>query len=90
MDHAIPFPEGSTSAGNCKAWCSTCHQLKTERRLQFTDTQADGSATLITEWGQTFRIPPRPFLHDPADEPPDDGPPEEPPPPTPTDDTPPF
>ena len=90
MDHAIPFPEGSTSAGNCKAWCSTCHQLKTERRLRVTDTQPDGSATLITEWGQTFRIPPRPFLHDPADEPPDDGPPEQPSPPEPTDDSPPF
>ena len=72
MDHAIPYPEGSTSAANCKAWCTTCHQLKTERRLRVTDNQPDGSATLTTAWGQKFTIPPRPFLHDPADEPPTD------------------
>ena len=92
MDHALPYPEGSTSAENCKAWCTTCHQLKTERRLQFTDTQPDGSATLITAWGQRFTIPPRPFLHDPADEPvtDEDEPPEQPAPPEPTDDPPPF
>jgi hypothetical protein len=75
MEHAVPFPEGPSSAANCRAWCPTCHQLKTQGRLRFTDTQADGSATLITEWGQTFRIPPRPFLHDPADEPPEEDPP---------------
>jgi hypothetical protein len=66
MDHAEPYPAGTTSAGNCHAWCKTCHQLKTERRLRFTDTKPDGSATLITAWGQRFSIPPRPFLHDPA------------------------
>jgi hypothetical protein len=80
LEHAIPFPEGPSSAANCRAWCPTCHQLKTAGRLRFTDTQADGSATLITEWGQTFRIPPRPFLHDPADEPPQDDPPNDDPP----------
>ncbi len=73
MDHAEPFPEGTTSAGNCHAWCTTCHQLKTERRLRFTDTKPDGSATLTTAWGQRFSIPPRPFLHDPNDDPGDDG-----------------
>ena len=67
MDHAQPYPEGSTSASNCRAWCPTCHQLKTERRLRFTDTRPDGSATLTTAWGQRFSIPPRPFLHDPSD-----------------------
>ena len=67
MDHAQPYPAGTTSAGNCHAWCKTCHQLKTERRLRFTDTKPDGSATLITAWGQRFSIPPRPFLHDPTD-----------------------
>jgi hypothetical protein len=67
MDHAEPYPAGTTSAQNCHAWCKNCHQLKTERRLRFTDTQPDGSATLITAWGQRFSIPPRPFLHDPND-----------------------
>ena len=75
MDHAEPYPAGTTSAGNCHAWCTTCHQLKTERRLRFTDTKPDGSATLITAWGQRFSIPPRPFLHDPTDRTDDSGPP---------------
>jgi len=91
MDHQLPFPLGSSSAANCKAWCPTCHQLKTERRLHFCDTRPDGSATLITEWGQKFTIPPRPFLHDPADKPPSDDPPaQESPRPNTGDDTPPF
>jgi hypothetical protein len=67
MDHAEPYPAGTTSAGNCHAWCKTCHQLKTDRHLRFTDTKPDGSATLVTAWGQRFSIPPRPFLHHPSD-----------------------
>ena len=47
-----------------------CHQLKTAGHITVTDTHADGSRTWTTASGQTVHIPPRPFLHDPADDPP--------------------
>ena len=68
MDHAVPFPEGSTSAGNCGGLCRRHHQLKTERLADVVDSKPDGSATWVTALGQTVRIPPRPFLHDPTDD----------------------
>ncbi len=67
MDHAIPFPEGETSAGNCGGCCNRHHPLKTAGYLDIYDSNTDGSATLLTAWGQQITIPPRPFLHDPAD-----------------------
>ena len=47
-----------------------CHQLKTAGHITVTDSTADGSRTWTTASGQTVTIPPRPFLHDPADDPP--------------------
>ena len=47
-----------------------CHQLKTAGHITVTDTHADGSRTWTTASGQTVHISPRPFLHDPADDPP--------------------
>jgi hypothetical protein len=70
MDHATPFPEGDTSAGNCGGLCRHHHQLKTARCTDIEDSRPDGSGTWTTRWGQTVRIPPRPFLHDPQDHPP--------------------
>ncbi len=70
MDHAIPFPEGETSAGNCGGCCNRHHPLKTAGYLDIENSKADGSATFLTRWGQRIAIPPRPFLHDPADHPP--------------------
>lgn len=67
MDHAVPFPAGPTSAANCGGLCRRHHQLKTERLADVKDSRADGSATWVTAWGQSVRIPPRPFLHDPSD-----------------------
>ncbi len=72
MDHAVPFPAGASTSGNCRAYCTTCHQLKTAGRLRPSATRADGSGVLTSAWGQTYAIPARPFLHDPADL--DDGP----------------
>jgi hypothetical protein len=69
MDHAANFPAGDTSAANCGGLCRSHHQLKTARYADLTDTQADGSATWTTAWGQRLRIRPRPFLHDPVDHP---------------------
>ncbi len=67
MDHAIPFPDGETSAGNCGGCCNRHHPLKTAGYLDIHDSSTDGSATFLTAWGQKISIPPRPFLHDPAD-----------------------
>ncbi len=73
MDHAIPFPDGETSAGNCGGCCNRHHPLKTAGYLDIHDSNTDGSATFLTAWGQKISIPPRPFLHDPADHPASDG-----------------
>jgi hypothetical protein len=66
----VPFPDGSSSTTNTDTKCVVCHQLKTAGHVTVTDTDADGSRTWSTASGQTVRIPPRPFLHDPADDPP--------------------
>jgi hypothetical protein len=103
MDHDIAFPDGPSSTANCDTKCITTHQLKTAGHLTISDCAADGSRTWTTRLGQTVRIPPRPYLHDPADHhdaaPPKrspDRPPGPPPathpapPPSPGPDTPPF
>ncbi len=103
MDHAEEFPHGPTSAPNCGALCLPSHQLKTARRVDITDSAADGSCTWTTDWGQVVHIPPRPFLEHPdppATEQPEPAPPDAagptqhaPPPgdtPPPDDDPPPF
>ena len=79
MDHADPFPHGASSAANCGAFCTTCHQLKTAGMIAVTDSRADGSCTWHTAWGQTIHVPPRDVL--PLD--PDPPPEHEPAPPTP-------
>jgi hypothetical protein len=82
-DHALPFPEGETTAANLGALDTTHHQLKTNGYLGITDSAADGSAILSTLWGQRIHIPPPDFLRepDPSDWRPDPPPtPEDPPP----------
>ncbi|MFN8147066.1 MAG: DUF222 domain-containing protein [Candidatus Nanopelagicales bacterium] len=69
-DHPQPFPQGPTSAANGGGLCIKHHQLKTSRYAAIEDSAADGSATWITAWRQRITVPPRPFLHDPADHPP--------------------
>ncbi|MFC6238907.1 DUF222 domain-containing protein [Longivirga aurantiaca] len=87
MDHAEEAPHGPTSADNCGGICIPSHQLKTARRVDITDSRADGSCTWTTRAGQVVHIPPRPFLdhpdppllprrrHGPAPDPADDIPP---------------
>ena len=70
LDHVVPFPDGPSNVANTDTKCIVCHQLKTAGHLTVTDTNADGSRTWTTASGQTVHIPPRPFLHDPADDPP--------------------
>ena len=70
LDHVIPFPDGPSSTANTDTTCVVCHQLKTAGHITVTDSTADGSRTWTTASGQTVTIPPRPFLHDPADDPP--------------------
>ena len=94
MDHAVPFPDGDTSAANCGGLCVHHHQLKTARLADLEDSASDGSAVWVTGFGQRIRIEPRPFLHDPADVAAMDGPPPDPrdlpdPPPSPSDPSPP-
>ncbi len=84
-DHAVPFPDGETSAANLGALDTTHHQLKTGGYLHIHDSQPDGSAILTTSWGQRIVIPPPDFLREPD---PSDWKPE--PPPPPPDDPPPF
>jgi hypothetical protein len=82
MDHATPFPEGPSGTANTGGLCLPTHQLKTSGHLRIENSATDGSCDWVTAWGQRVHIPPRPFLHDPADHPPEPPPPEpvEPPP----------
>jgi hypothetical protein len=64
MDHAVPFPSGASSTGNCGLLCLDCHQRKTRGLLRIVESAPDGSATFVTHWGQTFRVRPRPYLPD--------------------------
>jgi hypothetical protein len=74
MEHGTPFPEGSSDTTNCRIWCTTDHQLKTDGYLGITNLAPDGSATWLTKFGQRIDIPPRPFLDtpDPPGPPPTD------------------
>jgi len=65
LDHALEYPHGPTSAANCGPLCTECHQRKTAGLLDITDSRADGSATFHTAFGQTVRIPARPYLPPP-------------------------
>jgi hypothetical protein len=62
LDHADEYPHGPSSSANCGALCTRCHQQKTAGLLDITDSRADGTATFTTPWGQTVRIPARPYL----------------------------
>ncbi|MFC6237624.1 HNH endonuclease [Longivirga aurantiaca] len=62
IDHAEEAPHGPTTAGNCGALCTECHQRKTAGLLDITDSRPDGTATFNTALGQTVRIPARPNL----------------------------
>jgi hypothetical protein len=75
MDHATPFPEGPSNTANTGSLCVGHHQAKTDGRTRIENSAADGSCDWITAWGQHIHIPPQPFLHDPADEPPPEPPP---------------
>jgi hypothetical protein len=90
MEHGTPFPDGPSDTTNCRIWCTTDHQLKTDGYLDVTNLAPDGSATWLTKFGQRIEIPPRPFLDTP--DPPEPPPPNDTtaidtPPATPGDDT---
>ncbi len=80
LDHAEEWPVGESSAANTGAHCTTCHQLKTAGYADITDSNADGSYTWRTGWGQTIHVPPRPVLDDPDPPPAEPAPPLDPPP----------
>ncbi len=65
LDHATSFPAGPSTARNTGALCTTCHQLKTDRRASITDSRPDGSCTWTTGWGQRVVIPAHPYLDEP-------------------------
>lgn len=67
LDHAEEYPHGATNATNCGALCVECHQRKTAGLLDITDSHADGSATFRTAYGQTVRVPARPYLPPPSE-----------------------
>ena len=75
MDHAEPFPDGGSDAGNTGGICISDHQNKTAGHARIENSKPDGSCDWITAWGQRIHIPARPFLHDPADHPDPDPPP---------------
>jgi hypothetical protein len=84
VDHATSWAQqGTSDPANTGLLCRcTDHALKTDTGFwSITDGQPDGSATFTTTRGQSFQVPPRPFLHDPADTkaPPGDPPSAEPP-----------
>jgi hypothetical protein len=60
-------PSDTTNTGGI---CLPDHQLKTNGLTHITNSTADGSCDWITAWGTRIHLPPRPFLHDPADHPP--------------------
>ncbi|MBI1378809.1 MAG: DUF222 domain-containing protein, partial [Frankiales bacterium] len=57
MDHALPFPAGSSDTANCGGLCSRCHQVKTAGHATIEDSAPDGSGTWVTRWRQRIRIP---------------------------------
>ncbi|MBI1378912.1 MAG: DUF222 domain-containing protein, partial [Frankiales bacterium] len=65
MDHALPFPEGSSDTANCGGLCSRCHQVKTAGHATIEDSAPDGSGTWVTRWRQRIRIPAQPVLEPP-------------------------
>lgn len=70
VDHATGWAdEGTSDPANTGLLCRcTDHALKTDTGFwTITNGRPDGSATFTTTRGQTFHVPPRPFLHDPAD-----------------------
>jgi hypothetical protein len=80
MDHALEYPDGPSNPANTGGKCRAIHQLKSAGHARIDNSAADGSCDWITAWGQRVHIPPRPFLHDPADHPPEPPPPHDPPP----------
>ncbi len=84
LDHAHELPQGLSDTANTGGLCLTCHQLETAGCTDTTDSDADGSCTWTTAWGQRIHVPPRSVL--PVDL---DPPPREPKRPT-SDEPPPF
>ena len=63
-----PFPDGPSTAANTGAALHRRPPAQ-DRRLRRPSRTASPTdpATWVTAWGQRIHIPPRPFLHDPAD-----------------------
>ncbi|MBI1379179.1 MAG: hypothetical protein GC157_17125 [Frankiales bacterium] len=70
MDHALPFPAGSSDTANCGGLCSRCHQVKTAGHATIEDSAPDGSGTWVTRWRQRIRIPAQPILQPRRPDPP--------------------
>jgi hypothetical protein len=81
MDHAVPFPDGTSDPANTGCLCIPHHQAKTAGLSRIENSKANGSCDWISARGERVHIPARPFLHDPADhQPPEPPPPEDIPP----------
>jgi hypothetical protein len=70
LDHGVAFPIGPSSTANAHMLCKRDHDLKTTGHLIMTSHAADGSAAWRTRDGQRGSTAPRPYLVDPADDPP--------------------
>ena len=69
LDHAVPFDSGGTTQrANLGALCRRHHLLKTHAGFDLTDSDADGSCTLVTPSGSAYSHEAVPML--PAELPP--------------------
>ena len=64
MDHADPFPHGTTSTANNGSVCADCHAIKTAGGAFIDHSAPDGSGVWRTAWGQIVRIHPTRYLDD--------------------------
>jgi hypothetical protein len=56
FDHTVPFPHGSTSAGNGRMRCKRHHDLKTSRSASV-EVLGDGTSRWTMPTGHTYDVP---------------------------------
>lgn len=63
IDHAIPWDSGGgTDRDNLGALCRRHHRLKTHHNWRIIDSQADGSCTWVSPFGQIYNVGPNAAL----------------------------
>jgi hypothetical protein len=61
LDHAVPWPDGPTSAGNLTGFCTNHHRGKHQAPGWRYDLSADGTLTVSTPSGLVASTGPPPF-----------------------------